>query len=1115
MENQISMNSIKALKDFVTKQSDEFKSEPDPYSAPDQPDSALDVPDITDINTGEPEDFDDGGKLVPATDRLYLVQGKIPNTEHTPSELNIRSYHGINDKTAMFVDKKDLHLVSRNTYDEAHPAEHSSYSYGGIVMNEKGEVLMRSPSDKNFGNEWTFAKGAAEHGENDREAALREVLEETGMQCRIASEIPGHYNANAKNTKYFLMEVEDEDKWSGKLDETSEVKWMSPDKAEKALTDPHEDKDWTKDEEAAERDLHALRAGVREHTNHNRRSATANKVGERARKQKLAANEVLNALYDEFGETGEMPDLTNAEFAPLLRDLGHEIMNPKAYTTDSYQVLQEAMGNFMKKADERRGYNSNQEASFSDLLSTLQDAWGGHALKTSPVTNIVNAAVCEEFGLPETYMFGNPVPADISLSGRGIFRTDELRQEMIDTYDKWKSEGGDGRGTFSNGEKYNFGTDTKMTVRHKTTKSGNDLVEKQYPAWEAVIAQAKTTQEVKNDLNGYSWIGNTGGLYRKLGNALLESKGYIDPPEISTVTNEELILAGREFTKDFVRETYKINQAFLKAVFPETDHIYVTRVIGDAREIDGDSALSIPHKPLVEQYEERFPDDQYPTGKEASRKYKYLAAINEENLEKLGFPTIHDEDPNGEGWKADAYSAGLAGYSADPEIHVGSNEQYKINRRVNLRDIWMSQSLWNPGHDSERELLVMNNPDSPARIVHKDGPIWNSDNWERHHNGYTTTNMHGSRVRGKHDKYNGIASPDKDFKTELAPATEDDDPIMKTPQIHGMPKGQLGTNTGGLHKDSDGKLYYVKHSEPERNATEDLANTLYKIVGVPVPDTEVVRWGGGDGTSLKSTWMEGAKYHAPDGGLTGTPNSALTDHDDIKHGFLMDAVLCNWDVVGAGSEKPYGNIVEHNGRMVRLDQGGSMEFSGLQGKKLGTGSPFWDGHQNPQWNDDLDEISTLRDPSMNHTTANLFKSMTDDDLHEAGKKLLELKDSRIEDAVNNSAIPATNKDRMIDTLKDRRDAALTWWVKNTDSGYNSFEDLQSKTYIQKQDLLKADNSDLKKHKNVTRLFFDNCEGARSNGRQPPTSEYIRDLMGKYESMKKLHDANWQHLKGEN
>ena len=60
MENQISMNSIKALKDFVTKQSDEFKSEPDPYSAPAQPDSALDVPDITDINTGEPEDFDDG-----------------------------------------------------------------------------------------------------------------------------------------------------------------------------------------------------------------------------------------------------------------------------------------------------------------------------------------------------------------------------------------------------------------------------------------------------------------------------------------------------------------------------------------------------------------------------------------------------------------------------------------------------------------------------------------------------------------------------------------------------------------------------------------------------------------------------------------------------------------------------------------------------------------------------------------------------------------------------------------------------------------------------------------------------------------------------------------------
>ena len=59
------------------------------------------------------------------------------------------------------------------------------YAYGGIVFNNEGKILMRSPSGHWGGYVWTFAKGGTE--ENDKspeEVAIREVLEETGYEMK-------------------------------------------------------------------------------------------------------------------------------------------------------------------------------------------------------------------------------------------------------------------------------------------------------------------------------------------------------------------------------------------------------------------------------------------------------------------------------------------------------------------------------------------------------------------------------------------------------------------------------------------------------------------------------------------------------------------------------------------------------------------------------------------------------------------------------------------------------------------------------------------------------------------------------------------------------------------
>jgi 8-oxo-dGTP pyrophosphatase MutT (NUDIX family) len=86
---------------------------------------------------------------------------------------------------------------------------------GGIVIdNETGTprvLLVHRPSY----DDWSFPKGKLDPGETIEEAALREVREETGLECRIIRELATmRYNYRTRNKRrlrpkavhYFLME---------------------------------------------------------------------------------------------------------------------------------------------------------------------------------------------------------------------------------------------------------------------------------------------------------------------------------------------------------------------------------------------------------------------------------------------------------------------------------------------------------------------------------------------------------------------------------------------------------------------------------------------------------------------------------------------------------------------------------------------------------------------------------------------------------------------------------------------------------------------------------------------------------------------------------------------
>lgn len=79
-------------------------------------------------------------------------------------------------------------------------------AYGGVLVDAEGRVLLREPKGHYGGYVWTFAKGCPDKGESPEQAALREVLEETGYRARIIGALPGTFAGDTSTTAFFLME---------------------------------------------------------------------------------------------------------------------------------------------------------------------------------------------------------------------------------------------------------------------------------------------------------------------------------------------------------------------------------------------------------------------------------------------------------------------------------------------------------------------------------------------------------------------------------------------------------------------------------------------------------------------------------------------------------------------------------------------------------------------------------------------------------------------------------------------------------------------------------------------------------------------------------------------
>ena len=120
-------------------------------------------------------------------------------------------------------------LPSRKSIGDDPASKKKPRAYGGVVIDADSRVLLRRPKGDFDGYVWTFPKGRPDAGETPEQAALREVMEETGYAAKVVGKVPGSFRGGTSVTEYFLMSpVGSPVRFSA---ETSAIQWATFDKA--------------------------------------------------------------------------------------------------------------------------------------------------------------------------------------------------------------------------------------------------------------------------------------------------------------------------------------------------------------------------------------------------------------------------------------------------------------------------------------------------------------------------------------------------------------------------------------------------------------------------------------------------------------------------------------------------------------------------------------------------------------------------------------------------------------------------------------------------------------------------------------------------------------------
>lgn len=214
-----------------------------------------------------------------------------------------------------------------------------------------------------------------------------------------------------------------------------------------------------------------------------------------------------------------------------------------------------------------------------------------------------------------------------------------------------------------------------------------------------------------------------------------------------------------------------------------------------------------------------------------------------------------------------------------------------------------------------------------------------------------------------------------------------------------------GSNPGGTYvvPTVEGpKSHYVKFTTEDHIWNELLADNLYRRYGLPVPSTKAVK-------------TEGSYGHA----------SEIVIQDDekaeeaLKHGFLMDAFIANWDAVMPE------NTFSSNGVLLRSDNGGAL-LSRARGKAKFFGSR-------------VIELETMRAA---------YPGLTQDDIQYQLQQFRNvMTDETIDEEVDRVRLRKIHRDQLKRTLKLRRDYILSYDFERPSEEENSILTSEGSSFL--------------------------------------------------------------------
>lgn len=172
---------------------------------------------------------------------------------------------------------------------------------------------------------------------------------------------------------------------------------------------------------------------------------------------------------------------------------------------------------------------------------------------------------------------------------------------------------------------------------------------------------------------------------------------------------------------------------------------------------------------------------------------------------------------------------------------------------------------------------------------------------------------------------NGFYLPIYDLKGNLVFTSQEYDALRERGNISRAPVeiwdyslktgGQKGSNPGAefIIPEEDGQTkYYVKFKTLENEDSvwnEYLADSIYRTLGISVPETKVVKVNGvyGHASRLIPNYVDGT-----------------SQSQDWKKGYLVDCLLANWDIISALEQNTVS--VPQSGEVFRVDTGGALLY---------------------------------------------------------------------------------------------------------------------------------------------------------------------------------------------